>query len=152
MTVESVYAGKVRIRVCGLLRDEDKLLLVKVHSPVTNTNVWMPPGGGVDVGEPMKQALVREFYEETNLEVEVGELIHISELIESPFHAIQFFFSVQSPKGNVQLGIDPEHSEKDQILKDIRFISREEMSSLNCTPDFIKKDYWNGVKGSYSLK
>ena len=152
MNSESVYSGKLRIRVCGLLEEQEKLLLVKIHSPVSNSEVWIPPGGGVNFGESLKEALKREFLEETKLEIQVGELLHISELIEPPFHAIEFYFSVNAIKGDAELGSDPEHSKDDQLLKELRFFTHDELSKLNCSPAFIIKDYWNGLKGTYSLK
>lgn len=152
MNPGSVYSGKLRIRVCGLLKEQGKLLLVKIHSPVSNSDVWIPPGGGVNFGETLREALEREFFEETNLRIKVGELLHISELIELPFHAIEFYFSVQAQAGKASLGIDPEHGEEDQLLKELGFHSREELAKLNCSPDFIKGNYWEGIKDTYSLK
>lgn len=147
-----VYAGKLRIRVCGLLKEQGKLLLIKIHSPVSDSEVWIPPGGGVDFGESLKEALRREFFEETNLKIRVGELLHTSELIEGPFHAIEFYFSVEALEGVAKLGSDPEHSKDDQLLKELRFFTYDELTKLNYSPAFISKDYWNGVKGTYSLK
>ncbi|MDZ7756151.1 NUDIX domain-containing protein [Rhodohalobacter sp.] len=49
--------------------DENKLLLIELLSPVTNSCVWLPPGGEVNFGETLEEALIREFQEETGLRV-----------------------------------------------------------------------------------
>lgn len=40
------------------------------------------PGGGLEWGEGMKECLVREFQEELNLEIEVGELFYCTDFFQ----------------------------------------------------------------------
>lgn len=144
----SIYEGKLRVRVAGLLRRGHELLLVKIDSPVSNQELWMPPGGGVEMGESLHQALKREFEEETNLIVEVGELRLINELIEGKFHAIEFFFDVQEIDGELKMGKDPEHESDQQILMDIGFFAQDEIEKLSVKPDFLKNEYWKNKSGN----
>ncbi|HCD51048.1 MAG TPA: NUDIX hydrolase [Balneolaceae bacterium] len=136
-----IYSGKIRIRVCGLLFREGRLLLVKLHSPVTNKDLWIPPGGGLEFGESLHTALKREFKEETGLTIKVGELLHINEMIKAPYHALEFYFNVDLIEGKLTLGYDPEHSPNDQLLKDIRYFSPDELSGIECAPDYIKQEF-----------
>lgn len=136
------YSGKIRVRSCGLLFEDGKILLIEIRSPVTKKLVWMPPGGGVEFGESLEKALTREFHEETGLDISVGKLVHVNELIESQFHAIEFYYLVNKTGGNLKLGNDPEHSAQDQILHNIQFFSEEEINEINAAPDFLKKDVW----------
>jgi ADP-ribose pyrophosphatase YjhB (NUDIX family) len=53
-----------------VLDDAGRLLLV--HK--TDNNLWALPGGGVDPGESVTDAVVREVREETGLDVEVRDL------------------------------------------------------------------------------
>jgi 8-oxo-dGTP diphosphatase len=133
----SIYAGKLRVRVAGLLVEHGKLLLIKLHSPVSNSEIWTPPGGGIEFGESIEDALKREFLEETGLNICVGELLHINELLEQPFHAIELFFSVTNRSGEMKLGHDPEHKEK-QLLKEIRFFTEYEIAGTPLKPDSLK--------------
>ena len=50
-----------------LLDEEDRLLLIHSRDPETGRECWYPVGGGVDVGETLEQAAVREAAEETGL-------------------------------------------------------------------------------------
>ena len=64
------------LTVRGLLKHHDKILLLKRHSKSkTNPNRWELPGGKVDKGEDFDKALIREFIEETNLKIEIGDLL-----------------------------------------------------------------------------
>lgn len=141
----SLYQNKVRVRVAGLLQRSDKILLVKLHSPVIDREIWLPPGGGVEFGESLHQAVKREFKEETGLIISVGKLRHINELIEGKYHALEFFFDVfADDNADFAMGTDPEHSPDDQILKDIHFFSQNELTQLFVKPDFILHQYWEG--------
>ncbi|MDX1619161.1 MAG: NUDIX domain-containing protein [Balneolaceae bacterium] len=135
------YGGRLRIRVNGLLVRERSLLLVNIWSPVVEQHVWMPPGGGLEYGESMPQCLAREFREETGLEVTVGELRHINELLDPPYHAVEFYFEVEETGGELQLGIDPEHASREQLLRDARFIPFAEMDDYDIVPAFVRSEY-----------
>lgn len=135
---DSTYTGKLRVRVAGILIEDGKLLLVKLHSPVSNSDIWMPPGGGVEFGESLHDALKREFKEETGLGIKVGSLASINELLEPPFHAIEFYFFVEKIDGKLELGSDPEHSSDTQLLKEVQFFNVEALSSVPLKPSFLR--------------
>lgn len=133
----SAYKGRVRVRVSGILIEEDSILLLQIQSPVQDKRVWIPPGGGVEFGESLHQALIREFREETGLNVEPIELYFINELLENEFHAIEFFFKVSRISGSLSLGSDPELSESDQIIKDLSWKQLEELTTLDFAPSSL---------------
>jgi ADP-ribose pyrophosphatase YjhB (NUDIX family) len=56
-----------------VLNTEGALLLV--HK--TDNNLWALPGGGVDPGESVSEAVVREVKEETGMDVEVTNLVGV---------------------------------------------------------------------------
>lgn len=75
----------------GLAERDGKLALVKVSKP--GQAPWHDlPGGALDPGETARQAVVREFGEETGLVVEPGEALD---------HAAQFFVSDGRPYRNI---------------------------------------------------
>lgn len=139
------YRNRLRVRSCGLLVEEDRLLLIELFSPVTKEWTWLPPGGGVEFGETLEEALIREFQEETGLQISVGARVHVRELIEEPIHAIEFYHLVHREGGSLNLGSDPELEEGKQILRDLRFHSREELQHITHSPPFIRNELWKHV-------
>lgn len=54
----------------------DRFLLVERGKPPRQGD-WSIPGGGQELGETVRQTAVREIREETDLEIEVGELLDV---------------------------------------------------------------------------
>ena len=75
---------KFNIRVYGLLLNDNKILLS--HENIDGFEMTKLPGGGVELGEGILEALRREFKEELNLDILIYNQIHITEkLIVSKF-------------------------------------------------------------------
>lgn len=117
------FSQKVRVRVCGILRNEDGKVLFAKHKGFGEDYLWAPPGGAVHFGETLQQALIREFYEETGLSIQPLHFLFYHEHIATPLHAIEFFFAVKYINGQIKLGYDPELSPHQQILEDLQFLS-----------------------------
>ncbi|AKQ45694.1 NUDIX hydrolase [Rufibacter radiotolerans] len=124
------YSSKARIRVCGLLIQDGKLLLARHTDPFGEGVFWIPPGGGLEYGEKVKDCLVREFAEETGLHVEVGRFLNLNEFLRPPLHALELFFEVKLLKGELALGTDPEHSHQEQLLEEVKFMGIRDMYQL----------------------
>lgn len=62
-----------------VLRDHNILLVKRRNEP--GKGKWSIPGGTVELGESLRDAVVREVYEETGLLVEVLELLDVVEVI-----------------------------------------------------------------------
>lgn len=133
-----MYERKLRVRSCGVLVENDSILLVNLHSPVINKPIWTVPGGGVEFGETTRDAVEREFKEETGLEVRALEILHINELIENQFHAIEFYYKVEKITSDIKVGKDPERDENRQIITDVRYFKLSEIDNLNIAPEFLK--------------
>lgn len=131
---EPTYRNKLRVRVCGLLVQADAVLLAQLHSPVTENLVWIPPGGGLQFGEQMEDCLNREFAEETNIDIAVHDLVHINELVEPPYHGIEFYFEVEQTGGELDIGLDPELSWDHQLIRDLAWIPMDELKEVNLAP------------------
>ena len=141
MDSDDNYRHKLRVRVCGILVENDRLLLVRLRSPVTGKIVWMPPGGGLEFGEDIESCLVREFHEETGLHIELDEFQFVNELIEPPYHAIELYYRVVRTGGQLRLGSDPEHRADSQLLQEVRWVPLLELSQLSLAPAKLREHF-----------
>ncbi|MFI6933102.1 NUDIX hydrolase [Streptomyces sp. NPDC050287] len=77
-------ANSIVPSVTAVARNEDGEVLL-IHK--TDNNLWALPGGGVDVGESVADAAVRETKEETGFDVEVTGLVG---LYTDPGHVMAY--------------------------------------------------------------
>lgn len=85
---------RFNVRVYGICINErnEVLLSDESHQNVSFTKF---PGGGLEFGEGMIDCLRREFMEEFNLEIEVGELFYLTDFFQiSAFSANDQVISV----------------------------------------------------------
>lgn len=127
--IEAKFGNMLRTRVNGILIENEKLLMVK-HQMGNGRILWSVPGGGMNFGTNAKENLIREFLEETNLEIEVGRYLFVHEYLNPPLHAMEHFFEVKRINGNAKLGKDPELSSTNQILLDIAWKTIDEIKNL----------------------
>jgi 8-oxo-dGTP diphosphatase len=75
------YPSRPIVGVGGVVVDNRHVLLVKRgHAPLLGE--WSLPGGSVEVGETLEEAVVREVAEETGLTVSVGPVIEVFDRIQ----------------------------------------------------------------------
>ncbi len=138
---ESPFSGKVRIRVGALIFKSKSMLFVKQHVPTLEKEVWLPPGGGIEFGEKLDDALIREVKEETGLTVHGQQLRIVHEFYLNNHHAIEFYFSGKATNYDISTGTDPEMEKTgQQYLTDVRFIPLNNFMDFEIYPDFIKKE------------
>jgi len=109
--------------VAVIIDERERVLLTKRSIPPFK-NMWVMPGGKIDLGEPILAALQREVDEEVGLEVEVGSLIDVFEHVtpgEGNCHYIILFYRCR-----------PVHFElvhnQDEVLEAI-WVPRHELSN-----------------------
>jgi ADP-ribose pyrophosphatase YjhB (NUDIX family) len=119
--------GDVRVRVGGILISNDEVLLI-AHKK-NNDVYWLLPGGGVDYGESLSEALKREFTEELNIEITVNDPALISDSIDpsGDRHIINIFFLCEYSKGDFMLG-------NEIRLYDFKFFKREDIQNIKLFP------------------
>ena len=121
------YENKLRVRVVGLCFDKDKILLVR-HT-LGGATFYAPPGGAVEFGETIEEALKRELVEETNIEVQSAEFKFITEYVNPPLHAIEQFYFCKEWQGEATVGYDPEAGEL-PLIQDVNFYSGKEIKNI----------------------
>lgn len=145
-----MWAGGVRV---VLFNEQNQILLVKQHHE--DRDIWMVPGGGIEEGESSQDAAIREVMEETGLIVHIERLLwHVEEVSEERGQRFVNFFLGSIIGGQPELGSDPEFGEDDQVLEDLKFFSREELSQIeHIYPDYLRDELWDEltVEGSRSV-
>jgi 8-oxo-dGTP diphosphatase len=125
--VAKLYGNRLRVRVCGLLRMGDQLLMVRHRGIGATDTFWAPPGGGLQFGETALVGLAREFAEETGLIIEVNQLLFVNEFWQPPLHALELFFEVTATGGTLRQGFDPEMSLDGQVIEEVRLLTFAEI-------------------------
>jgi 8-oxo-dGTP diphosphatase len=84
---------KPRLTAAVLVMHEGKFLLAERNKENYN-GYWIIPGGGVEFGEKIEDAALREIKQETNLDVDIIKQICYKEIINVPgsYHSIVFYF------------------------------------------------------------
>ena len=124
------FGKKLRIRVCGICIQEDHVLVVNHHALNPESEFWSPPGGGMDFESSAEENLVREYKEETGLDIRVDRFLFVHEFLHPPLHAIELFFLVSKVAGEIKVGIDPEMGENEQIIKAVEFKPFKELKEI----------------------
>lgn len=128
--IGGIFGNRVRVRVCGICWDGNKLLMVN-HTGMGPGDFWAPPGGGVEFGDTVEETLVREFAEETGLEVIAQRFMCVCEFVRRPLHAVELFFEVSVKPGSPMKGTDPELPADAQIISSVAFMPFEHIQLLD---------------------
>ncbi len=99
-------AADYRVAVSGILIYHGEILLAGKVDPDGQT-LWAPPGGKVEEGESFRGAVVREFKEETNLNIEPVVLLGSLEVGIRDVRYLIFDYLVKLSAGSLIEDIRP---------------------------------------------
>ncbi|SNS87599.1 ADP-ribose pyrophosphatase YjhB, NUDIX family [Asanoa hainanensis] len=122
-----------RIGAYGLCRDGDRVLLARSSDKSDFPGVWQIPGGGLEHGEAPAHALVREYREETGLEIEIGRpltaLASVRELrdIDVVWHYDLIVYEVTVLRGTLR-------SEAAGTSDDVAWVDQRDLADLRLMP------------------
>jgi len=108
----------------AVIIEDSKVLLTRNHKPAEeDKEFWLLPGGGQRHGEDLHSTVRREVFEETGLEVAVGELLlvrdyigahhelaEISEKLHNE-HALELMFRCRITGGELGAGTGEDHGQ-----------------------------------------
>ena len=121
------------VGVSGLSQRRGRVLLVQRGTP-PNRWKWSLPGGGVEWGESLRDALVRELREETGLRVRPGRLVDVVDVrlpsrARLRYHFVVAVFRVRIMGG--RLGPGAEEADARWVrLEDLDALDVEEVTRL----------------------
>ncbi len=117
-------------RVTGIVIEDDQILLLNQDTEGLRT--WSLPGGKVEDGESLAQALMREMREEIGAIVDVGRLLYVCDVIDS--HVIHITFEARLVGGTVGLiaqGMDS------RPIRGVKFVPLSDLPALGFSDRFV---------------
>ena len=117
-------SNRPELAVAAIVTDEQGrvLLIRRGHPP--SAGRWTVPGGRVERGETLLQALARELLTETGLTAKPGPLAEVFELITDRYHYVILDYLMTEPRGELRAGDD---------ATDARFVALCELPSYETT-------------------
>ncbi len=135
-----MWVGGVRVI---LKNEKDEILMLCQHHE--DRDIWMVPGGAIEDGENSIDAAIREVKEETHLDIRItGVAWHVEEVSEVRGQRFVNYMIGEITGGELELGWDPELPEMQQVIREVRFMSREEIEKLDHVyPKFFNDEVWD---------
>lgn len=113
----------------GAVVVHDGALLMVQRAKEPYEGRWSVPGGMLEHGEYLTDAVRREVMEETGIEVEVGDLLGVLEFWRAPHYVILDY--VATPAGDAAPSAGDDVSEA-------RWVPLDDVPSYECTPRFVE--------------
>jgi 8-oxo-dGTP diphosphatase len=132
--VKREYPDRPRVGVGAVVFREDRVLLVR-RGIAPAQGLWAIPGGGLELGESLREGAEREILEETGVTIRAGEPIFTCDACERDsdgrvrFHYVIVDLAAEYVKGEVK-GADD--------AMDARWVSPEELKELPATKNTLK--------------
>lgn len=127
---------RFKYRVSGILLKNGKLLCVKIN----NNKFFCLPGGHVELNEDTTDAIIREFKEETGIDVCIKKLLYVAEnFFESnniKCHELGFYYLLDT-KDNLDFN-DFNKIEDDNTCLEFKWLNINNLD--NFKPEFLKNN------------
>jgi 8-oxo-dGTP diphosphatase len=128
-----VTTGPV-VAIGAIVIDKGSILLVKRNTEPARGQ-WSLPGGRVELGETLREALVREVREETGIDVDIDGLIGTAEWVvrdddgEIAFHYVILDYVCTARSTDVNAGDD---------AADVRWVPVGELADMHLTTGLLE--------------
>jgi len=134
-----------QIRATGILVENETVLLVK--QKISSGRAWSLPGGRVEAGETLDEAIVRELFEETGLITKVEKLLYLCDKPDATPPILHISFLLRKIGGELTL---PTNEFDSNPISDIQFVAFTELANYGFSEKFsdILKNGFPGC-GSY---
>ncbi len=125
------YPERPIVGVGGILLEGSRILLVRRGAEPLRGE-WSIPGGAVEVGEPLAEALAREMLEETGLRVQILHLVEVLDRIllgddgRVRYHYVLLDYLCRPVGGELRAGSD---------ASEARWVDRSELDHYGLRPE-----------------
>ena len=134
MSDRRLYPENPLVGVGVLIRDIDRYLLIK-RAADPDKGLWSIPGGIVEIGEKAEDAARREVKEETNLDVDVIEVLDvINKIVMDEESRVKFHFIIIDYLAEFKEGALKASSD----ALDARWVSSKEFPLYELSPTLIQ--------------
>ena len=121
--------GRPQVAVGAIVTDaQGRVLLIQRGHPPSQGR-WSVPGGRVERGETLAQALLRELAAETGLMARLGPLAEVIEYIDDSYHYVILDYLMTDPLGELRAGED---------ATDARFVAMEDLADYPTTDGLLE--------------
>lgn len=116
--------------VGAVVFDGERVLLAR-RGKAPSQGVWTLPGGAIEIGESVRQAIEREVCEECGIVVQAGQVIEVLDVIQRDqagqvrFHYVLIDLACQYVSGHIAAGDD---------VVDVRWAHPDEFEALGVPP------------------
>ena len=118
-------------RVVALIADNGKLLLV--HRWKNGYEYYVLPGGGIEPGETLEQACIREVMEETGLRVTINKKIKTFKNMGR----IEHYFLVTCQSGEPKIGSPEKERRSDDNKYELEWIDQDTLMKISLKPEQV---------------
>jgi 8-oxo-dGTP diphosphatase len=125
------YPENPLVGVGAVIIQENRVLLIR-RGQAPLLGEWSLPGGVLECGETLREAVIREVREETGLTVETGEMLGVYERITRSedgrvrYHYVLIDFLCRPASGDLKAASD---------AADVRWFAPEQLDELKLRPD-----------------
>ena len=116
-----------------IFRDDGVLIVRRKREP--GKGLWSLPGGAVELGETLTQALKRELLEETSLRVEIGGFVRLLDrIVRDDRNRVRYHYVIAdywgwAPTGSPRAGSD---------ISDARFVDLGRLTETELPPEVME--------------
>jgi len=116
-----------QLRVAAIIVRGTQILLVEHRK--RGEHYWVLPGGRLEGLETLDAALGRELHEELSLDVRVGQLVILSEMLAPDRHVVNLMFHAE-----IGEGAEPRLDPADPVLAGWQWVSTDQLPRLDFRP------------------
>lgn len=122
----------INIRPAVLIIENQQILTMQYQ--YGGQEVYNLPGGNLELGEHLSDALMREMHEELGIEVSIGEMILVGELYfeDRKKHTLHLLF-----EGKITVGV-PTINPKETSALAIKWLDIDDLKKVNLYPNLSK--------------